>query len=107
MWLIRGIPTLLSPVQVEPVQQQIGPRQTVSAPESTSPPGRDTWLCGRAAAKSGSSSVAGTSFAMGRVLRTSRRRRLIQSKASRRCNKLFGENQRLLLNRRKRTSGNP
>ena len=64
--------------------------------------------CGRAAAQSGSSSVAGTSFAtMGRVPRSRRRRRLIQSKASRRCNKLFGGNPQLLLNRRKRTSGNP
>ena len=98
----RNSRAAVAPVQVAPVQNE--PRQTVSAPESTS--GRHL-ACSRAATESGSCSVAGTSFAMGRVLRPSRRRRLIRCKTSRRCNKLFGGNPRLLLNRRKRISGNP
>ena len=98
MWLIRGIPTLLRRCKLS--QEQIEPRQTVSAPAATpgSQPGcRTEWQL-----FSGWYVVCD-----GRVLRTSRRRRLIQSKASRRCNKPFGQNQRLLLDRRKRTIGNP
>jgi len=101
MWLIREIPTLLRRCRLSQRNQCKVSRGKLFRRLS------QHLFCGQAAAKNGSSLVAGTSLAMGRVLHTSRRRRLIQSKASRRCNKLFGQNQRLLLDRRKRTSGNP
>jgi len=109
MWLIREIPTLLRLCRLSQRNQCKVSRGKLFRRLWQHPPRclARHLVCSRAAAENGSSSVAGTSLAMGRVLHTSRRRRLIQSKASRRCNKLFGQNQRLLPNQRKRTIGNP